>query len=144
MRQGFTLRVVDYPVIKALHVTCVAVSYALFFVRGVWMIRDSAMLERRWVKVLPHVNDAVLLTAAIALAVMLRQYPFVHAWLTAKVMALAAYILLGLVALRPGRPKAARVAAWIAAQVMFLYMVAVAHTRNALVFATAVVEASRG
>ena len=123
---------VDYLVIKAVHVTCVAVSYALFLVRGIWMIRDSAMLERRWVKVLPHVNDTLLLVAAIALALALRQYPFVHGWLTAKVAALAGYIVLGRVALRPGRARAARVAAWIAAQIVFLYIVAVAYTRNAL------------
>jgi uncharacterized membrane protein SirB2 len=124
---------VDYPVIKAVHVICVAVSYALFFVRGVWMIRDSAMLEKRWVKILPHVNDTLLLAAAITLAVMLRQYPFVHAWLTAKVAALVGYILLGMVALRPGRTRSTRVAAWLAAQIVFLYIVAVAYTRNALI-----------
>jgi hypothetical protein len=33
-------RMIDYPALKAVHVTCVAVSYALFFTRGVWMIRD--------------------------------------------------------------------------------------------------------
>jgi uncharacterized membrane protein SirB2 len=93
------------------------------------------MLERRWVKVLPHVNDTLLLAAAIALAWMLRQYPFVHGWLTAKVVALAGYILLGMVALRPGRARAVRVAAWAAAQVVFLYIVAVAYTRNPLIFA---------
>ena len=124
---------IDFLVIKAVHVTCVAVSYALFLVRGIWMIRDSAMLERRWVRVLPHVNDTLLLVAAIALVLTLRQYPFVHGWLTAKVVALAGYIVLGRVALRPGRAKAARVAAWIAAQIVFLYIVAVAYTRNALV-----------
>lgn len=124
---------IDYSALKAVHVACVAVSYALFVVRGVWMIRTSAMLERRWVKILPHLNDTVLLAAAIALAWMLRQYPFVHGWLTAKVVALAGYILLGMVALRPGRPRAARVVAWVAAQIVFLYIVAVALTRNALI-----------
>lgn len=122
----------DYPALKAVHVACVAASYALFFVRGVWMIRDSTMLERRWVKVLPHVNDTLLLAAAIALALMLRQYPFVHGWLTAKVTALAAYILLGMVALGPSRPKRIRITAWIAAQAVFLYIVAVALTRDPL------------
>lgn len=125
---------IDYPVIKAVHVTCVAASYALFFVRGVWMIRDSAMLGRRWVKILPHVNDAALLAAAAALAWMLGQYPFVHAWLTAKVVALAAYIVLGALALRPGRSRAARITAWIVAQIVFIYIVAVAYTRNPLIF----------
>ena len=125
----------DYLALKHIHVACVALSYAGFFARGVWMIRDSAMLQRRWVKVLPHVNDTLLLATAIALAVMLRQYPFVHGWLTAKTLALVAYIALGSVALRPGRPKPARVAAWLAAQAVFLYIVAVALARTPLVFA---------
>jgi uncharacterized membrane protein SirB2 len=125
----------DYTTLKQIHIACVVISYAGFFVRGVWMIRDSAMQERRWVKWMPHVNDTLLLATAIALAWMLGQYPFVHGWLTAKVLALAGYILLGTVALRPGRPKGARVAAWIAAQIVFLYIVLVAHTRNPLFFA---------
>jgi len=123
----------DYSVLKAVHVTCVAVSYVLFVVRGIWMMRDSPMLARRWVKVLPHLNDTVLLAAAIALAIMLRQYPFVNGWLTAKLLALVLYILLGILALKPGRPKAARIAAWIAAQAVFFYIVAVALTRNPLI-----------
>jgi uncharacterized membrane protein SirB2 len=124
----------EYLALKQIHVACVALSYAGFFARGWWMIRGSAMLQRRWVKVLPHVNDTLLLAAAIALAVMLRQYPFVHGWLTAKTLALVAYIVLGSMALRPGRPKSARVAAWIAAQAVFLYIVAVALTKNPAVF----------
>lgn len=124
---------IDYTVLKAVHVVSAAVSYALFFVRGVWMTRDSPMLARRWVRVLPHINDTILLAAAVALAWMLRQYPFANAWLTAKLLALVVYILLGSLALKPGRPKAARVAAWIAAQVVFAYIVAVALTRNPLI-----------
>ena len=124
----------ETAVLKHIHVACVVLSYAGFFARGVWMIRDSALLRRRWVQIVPHVNDTALLAAAIALAVMLRQYPFVHAWLTAKVLALAVYIVLGMLALKPGRPKPARVACWIAAQAVFLYIVAVAFTRKPLLF----------
>lgn len=124
----------DYVALKQIHVACVVLSYAGFFVRGVWLIRDSALLRRRWVRIVPHVNDTALLATAIALAVMLRQYPFVHAWLTAKVLALAVYIALGMLAFRPGRPKPARVACWIAAQAVFLYIVVVAFTRKPLIF----------
>ncbi|MBI3042571.1 MAG: SirB2 family protein [Betaproteobacteria bacterium] len=123
----------DYAVLMQVHVACAVLSYAGFFTRGVWMIRDSPLLERRWVRIVPHVNDTILLAAAIALAVMLRQYPLVHGWLTAKVIGLVFYILLGMAALRPGRTKSARVAAWIGAQAAFLYIVAVAYTRNPLV-----------
>ncbi len=123
----------DYLVLKAVHVTCVAVSYALFFVRGIWMIRDSAMLERRWVKVLPHVVDTLLLASAIALAIVLKQYPLAEPWLTAKVVALVLYIGLGMVALKRGPTRGARMVAWVAAQAVFIYIVAVALTRNVLI-----------
>ncbi len=124
----------SYLTLKTVHVACVVLSYALFFIRGVWMMRDSALLTRRWVKIVPHVNDTVLLASAIAIAVMIRQYPFVNAWLTAKVIGLAVYIGLGMMALKRGRTKRARIAAWIAAQVVFFYVVAVAFTRSAMPF----------
>lgn len=124
----------EYSALKALHVACVVASYTLFFVRGVWMLRDSPRLNQRWVKVLPHVVDTFLLASAIALAVMSRQYPFVAAWLTAKVVALIVYIGLGMVALRYGRTRGVRRAAWITAQAVFVYIVAAALTRQALPF----------
>jgi uncharacterized membrane protein SirB2 len=105
-------------------------SYAGFVVRGIWMMRDSPLLAAGWVRIAPHVNDTLLLATAIALAVMSSQYPLQQGWLTAKVVALVLYIALGMVALRPGRARALRIAAWIAAQVVFLYIVAVAVTRN--------------
>ena len=120
----------DYATIKVIHVGTVAVSYALFLLRGVWMIRGSALLQARWVKIVPHVVDTVLLASAIALAVAIREYPFVAGWLTAKVVALLLYIVLGTVALERGRSKRTRIAAWVAAQAVFLYIVMVAVTRN--------------
>jgi len=122
----------DYPALKAVHVACVTASYALFFTRGVWMIRESALLQQRWVKVVPHIIDTVLLLSAIALAVAMRQYPFVNGWLTAKVAGLVVYIGLGTVALKRGRTRRTRIVAWAAAQAAFFYIVAVALTRNPL------------
>lgn len=107
-------------------------SYTLFFVRGLWLLRDSHWLRRRWVRVVPHVVDTLLLGSAIALAVMLRQYPFVTGWLTAKVLALIVYIGLGLMAFRFARTRRMQCTAWLAAQAVFIYIVAVALTRNPL------------
>ena len=123
----------DYLLLKLTHVTCVVLSYAGFVLRGIWMIRDSRVLERRWVRVLPHVVDTVLLASAIALAVMLKQYPLAEPWLTAKVAGLVLYIALGMVALGHGTTRRIRTGAWIAAQAVFLYIVAVALTRSVLV-----------
>ncbi len=124
----------DYGLVKYVHVSTVLVSYALFFLRGIWMMHDSVQLSRRWVRVLPHVNDTVLLAAGVAMATMLGANPASQAWLAAKLIALVVYIALGMLALHPGRPKAVRVSAWLSAQAVFLYVVAVAHTRDPLPF----------
>lgn len=119
-----------YTGIKHIHLLCVALSGLGFFLRGLLMLADSPWLSRRWVKVVPHVNDSVLLLAALLLAVLSGQYPFVHGWLTAKLLGLLAYIGLGVVALRPGQPKALRGAAWLAALAVFGWIVSVALTRQ--------------
>jgi uncharacterized membrane protein SirB2 len=111
-------------------VIAAVLSFTGFFVRGIWMMQGSALLKRRWVKIAPHVVDTILLASAVALAVRIRQYPFVHDWLTAKVAALLVYIALGMVALRFGRTRQMRIAAWAAALAIFLYIVGVAVTRQ--------------
>jgi uncharacterized membrane protein SirB2 len=121
---------VSYLALKALHVGCVITSYSLFVLRGLWMLRGSALLQRRWVKIVPHVVDTLLLTSAILLALTIRQYPFVASWLTAKVIGLVLYIALGTIALKRGRTLTIRASAWIAAQLVFFYIVAVAVTHT--------------
>lgn len=120
----------DYVLLKTTHVTCVTLSYVGFLLRGIWMIRGSALLERRWVRIAPHVVDTLLLASAIGLAALLRLNPLAQPWLAAKIVALVLYIALGTVALRRGRTRASRIGAWLAAQGVFLYIVAVAFTRS--------------
>ena len=117
-------------ILKAVHVGSALLSVAGFVLRGVWMLQDSPLLRARATRILPHVVDTLLLVSAIALALRIAQYPFVHAWLTAKVLALLAYIVLGSLALKRGRTRRARGFAFAAALGVFLYIVAVAITRN--------------
>ena len=119
----------SYLALKYVHVGAVVVSFGLFFLRGMWMMAAPEKLAVRWVRVVPHVIDTVLLVSAIALAAITAQYPFVQPWLTAKVLALLAYILLGTVAIRRGRTRRVRVVAWILALTVFGYMIAVARAR---------------
>lgn len=119
-----------YFAIKHLHVTAVALSFALFLLRGFWMLGESAQLQRRWVRIVPHVVDTVLLGAGLWLAFMLRQLPDVSDWLAAKLIALVVYIGLGTIALKRGRTRTQRTAAWLAALTVFGYIVAVALTKN--------------
>lgn len=116
---------------KYIHVSCVLLSFTGFFVRGVWMMTESPMLHKAWVKVAPHIIDTLLLISAVLLAIDLRQYPGTHAWLTAKVVGLLAYIVLGTIGLKRGPTKNIRIAAWAMALLVFIYVVAVAMTRSA-------------
>jgi len=118
---------------KYIHVSSVIATFILFFIRGIWMISDSDLLQHKWAKRVPPVIDTILLASAIVLSVSFYQYPFVHAWLTTKVVALFLYIGLGMLALTYGKTKTIRISAWIAAQFCFVYIVAVAITKNPLV-----------
>lgn len=122
----------SYTLLKYLHVSCVALSGAGFLLRGIWMMRNSPMLARRWVRITPHVVDTALLASAIALAVMIRQYPLVNSWLTAKTLGLVAYIGLGTIALKRGRTRGLRIAAFCGALLVFAYIIAVAITKSVL------------
>lgn len=123
----------NYLVVKHLHITFAVISGSFFLLRGIWMLLDSSMLQRRWVKVVPHVVDTLLLTTALIMVFWSGQYPFVQAWLTAKVVALIVYIGLGTMALKRGKTEAARVTALLAALAVFAYIVAVALTRQVMV-----------
>jgi uncharacterized membrane protein SirB2 len=120
----------DYALAKQVHLATIALSGLLFVVRGAWMIADSPRLAVRWVRVVPHVNDTVLLLAAVYLATFHGLPP----WIVAKIVALVAYILLGMVALPRGPTKPVRIAAWIAALAVFAYIIAVAVSKNPLPF----------
>lgn len=80
-----------YFAIKNLHVTCVVLSATGFLLRGLWMITGSPLLQHRLTRVFPHIVDSLLLLSAIALAVMIQQYPFSAGWVTAKVFGLLAH-----------------------------------------------------
>ena len=123
----------NYLAIKHLHITLAVLSGSFFVLRGLWMLLDSSMLQRRWVKVVPHVVDTLLLTSALVMVFWSGQYPFDQPWLTAKVLALVVYIGLGTIALKRGKTKAVRAWAWLAALATCAYIVAVALTRQALV-----------
>ena len=93
----------SYATLKVVHVASAATSLVLFALRGAWMIGAPQRLKRRWVRIVPHVVDTVLLVSAIGLAVMIGNYPGTHGWLTAKVVGLIGYIVLGSIALKRGR-----------------------------------------
>lgn len=120
-----------YSALKFIHVACAALSISGYVGRGTLMLRGSALLQARWVRVVPHAVDTVLLVSAIGLTLVLHEYPIAQGWLTAKVLALIAYIVVGAIGLRYGRTRRVRATAFIGAIVIFGYIVAVALTHSA-------------
>jgi uncharacterized membrane protein SirB2 len=120
----------DYTILKLIHVVSVILSFSLFFVRGVWMIRASPALQRRWVKIVPHINDTLLLVSAIALVVMTQRNPVEEPWLAAKICGLLIYIVLGMTAFKFSKTSSGKLTAWISAQIAFAYIVLVALTKS--------------
>ncbi len=122
----------DYAALKLIHQGAVAISITGFFARGAGALAGAAWARGRVARTLPHLVDTVLLATAVALAWMLQMNPLTTPWLGAKIVGLLAYIGLGMVALKPGRPLAVRAAAWIAALLCFAQIVATAITKDPL------------
>jgi len=123
-----------YIALKHLHITTVILSFSLFMLRMLWMLADSPQLQRRWVRIVPHVIDTVLLASAIGLTLILHQYPFVNDWLTAKVLGLIVYIILGSIALKRDPTQHIRIVAGVAAIGVFGYIVSIALVHSPLGF----------
>ena len=120
----------SYTLLKTIHASSAALSYLLFLLRGIWRFSGSPLAAQGWTRVVPHVNDTVLLLAAIAMATQLARYPGYHAFLAAKVGGLVLYVALGMAAFRWASSRRGRIAAWLAAQAVFFYVVAVAVTKT--------------
>ena len=118
----------DYLTLKSVHAGSAFASLTLFVTRGAWMMSAPERLQQRWVKVVPHVVDTVLLASAIVLVWQLGGLvPLkTQSWLVAKIVALLAYVVLGSIALKRGRTRAIRLVAFFAAIAVFGYIVSVA------------------
>ncbi|MEX3020925.1 SirB2 family protein [Kluyvera sp. STS39-E] len=89
------------------HIGSAIISVSFFALRFWWIHHGSAMLDARWVRVLPHAVDSVLLLSGVALMLMTRYFPFTEegTWLTEKLFGVIIYIFLGFVALGRRRPR---------------------------------------
>jgi uncharacterized membrane protein SirB2 len=121
-----------YIQIKWIHMMAVMTSGMLFLIRGLLV-----NLGVRWpmaapVRYLTYTVDTILLTAALMLTTIVHQYPFVNAWLTTKVLLLVVYIVLGTFALKQGRTPKVRWICYIAALIVFAFIVSVARAHNPL------------
>lgn len=123
-----------YMMFKHLHLTAVALSIVLFVLRFLWLRRHSPMIQKKWVKVVPHIIDTVLLISALSLCVILAQYPFVNGWLTAKVVGVVCYILMGLWALKWAQTTVMQWVGFAGALAWLAFTAKVAVTKQGMLF----------
>ena len=121
-----------YLIVKKIHVISVLLSLGLFVFRGGLMMKESTWLAHPVLRFGPHVVDTVLLTTALWLMSLMHQYPFVHHWLTVKVVLLVVYIVLGSLALKHAKTKRMRIVCFGLAVSTFLFIISVARTHDPL------------
>ena len=94
----------------------------------------SKKLDSKWLKVLPHVIDTLLLSMGIALAVKYYINPLEQLWLAEKLVALAAYIFTGYYTLKLARNKTMQIIGYFGAMGWILLIVRLVMTREPLFF----------
>ncbi|QIB67747.1 SirB2 family protein [Kineobactrum salinum] len=121
-----------YSEVRAVHITAVFISGGLFAARGMGLILGGNWPLSAPMRRFSQVVDTILLIAALILTTLVHQYPFVHGWLTTKVVLLVVYIALGIIAFRPGWSPAVRCGYWLSALLVYGFIVSVARARHPL------------
>lgn len=120
-------KTMSYLALKHLHTTAAALSLLFFVIRAYWSVAESATLNKKFVRIAPHVIDSVLLVCGLAMAFTLG---FNQGWIWAKLIALVLYIGVGTMAIKRGKTPAKRAGAAVVAIAIFAYIVGVAIRHN--------------
>ena len=123
-----------YPDIKWVHVAAVYTSGGLFLLRGLALQLGSGWPLAAPLRYLSYSIDTVLLTAAFMLFTILPGAVFANGWLLTKLALLIVYIVLGSLALKRGSTRGRRTAFYVAALLVFAFMIGVARAHHPLGF----------
>ena len=110
-----------YLPIRQLHMLTAVLSISLFIFRFLLLQQESGWRQQRWLKVIPHINDSLLLALAVVLCIITQQAPLITPWLTEKVVAVILYILAGMFALRWSKVRIGQIIWFMIAIFMFAY-----------------------
>ena len=119
-----------FIILKNIHLTCIALTFILFSVRGFWMLIESNKLQQKWVKIAPHIVDTFLLLIGVALAIKLQINPMEYLWLGEKLLAVVAYIFTGLFTLKLARNNVMRVIGYLGAMGWIMLVIRIAMTKQ--------------
>lgn len=119
----------SYLFLKNLHIFCVAASFALFFVRGLWVIRAYPPAPEPWIKALPHVVDGLLLLSAAGMVFTAQRFDW-SSWMQVKLSLIVVYLVVAVLVFRSGSARAIKALGWIGGLLLFLFITTVAVLRQ--------------
>lgn len=119
---------------KHLHITLAVLSISLFTYRFILTFIASEKLNRKWLKISPHIIDTFLLIIGVVLAVKLSINPVEQLWLAEKILALCAYIFTGYYTLKLARNKPMQILGYLGAMGWVMLIIRLAMTRETMFF----------
>lgn len=123
-----------YLEIRAVHIGAVIFSGLLMLARGIaWNLTEASWVKAWPVRYLSYTIDTTLLTAALMLMTIVRQYPFIDSWITVKLLFVLLYVVLGYQALR-GPRTGMRWGSLGGSAVIYAFIISVARSHNPLGF----------
>jgi uncharacterized membrane protein SirB2 len=117
---------------KHIHLLFVALIVVSFVLRVLAAEYRPAVLQKKWLAIAPHALQGLVLLTGIVLVVQGNWLAGDYGWLVAKVLALVAFIAMGLMAMRESGQKR-----WLAmggGLLCLFYIAKVALTKNAWFF----------
>ena len=87
-------------IVKHFHVWFAILSISGFVLRFIWLNHRPQLLQQRWVKILPHVNDTALLASGVSMAIGFGYSFHTFSWLLVKLLLVVVYIVFGALTLK--------------------------------------------
>ena len=118
----------SYIILKHLHMTTAYLTITLFALRLLLDAVGRPGWRQTPLRFIPHINDTILLVAAIALVFVAGYASAMPGWLITKIVLLFGYIIAGVFALKTTVGKPARIVAAVLAlvQVTAIFLLAMA------------------
>ena len=92
----------SYLALKHIHVSLVVISVLFFIVRFFWHSTNAAMARQKWVKIVPHIIDTLLIVSIVGLV--WHSLVLAPGWYMNKTLGLIGYIVFAVIAMRAQTP----------------------------------------
>jgi len=114
--------------------TIALISIVLFTYRFALTLLDSKQLQKKWLKITPHVIDTLLLLLGVAMMMKLSLNPIEQLWLGEKLIGVVAYIFTGYYTLKLARNRTLQIIGYLGAMGWVMLVVRLAMSKENIFF----------